>query len=840
MLNVDQAKPAVPQPPAGDGVGPGLAAAESRDGVQRRLVTNLVWLLIAIGLLAGVLSNSLIGWTLWSLNRERVQLLEEDRHLGQVAVRLQRLGQEARGELELLLYGVEVDQEPSPVTSFVEAVRELRYGLEDYPGVAALNDLELAVGELLILRNRALAWLQSYQVVAEDRRQKITLSKVRLLLEEMRAAAETLEGRQRLAEALALRAWRQAETRHSPSLAQTFLEQHRDRRSQVVHELRGELAELSRLVEILAGEVQVDHLADLRDNQLQQVLERLERQVLWLADDGGVMEGLALRQIGELRELLFGRGHTLLPEYQTIRLGEGGLFRLSDDAVRLQREREQLQERAGELLVRAEAVYPLLADLAEARSVTITRQAQNLLSRGLINLLLLSFLVMVGFLALGWLISRRVAGQVRTMTGLRRQNELILNSAGEGILGLDNQGQVTFINPAGARLLKGPAADFSGRCFNSLLQQAPDADHGCQPPPVILNLVLGQGLSAQVDDHLFQCLDGTTFSGEYTANPIHNQQGEIEGAVITFLDISERKRAAAALQQTCAELDELNRSLEVKVAERTRDLEQKNQELLRTQEELVQKEKLAAVGSLAAGVAHEINNPAAIIRGNVEILRRCLAKAATVGAGPAAGPVAEPAAGEEEIKEILRNTERISRITQGLLLYARQQNRPPDEVAAEEVEVNQLLTGILDQVAHQVPLGEITIRRRFAPDLPTLPADQEKLRQVFTNLIVNAVQAMDGRGRLTVTSEVAAAGRELLVRVADSGPGIAENQRQLIFDPFYTNRQGGSGLGLAISYGIVRGLGGRIEVGGRPGEGAEFTVRLPLPRGWEPQVAGGR
>ncbi|HET98555.1 MAG TPA: PAS domain S-box protein, partial [Desulfurivibrio alkaliphilus] len=756
------------------------------DRSRRRTIIALVWVLVSIGLLTGVLTNGLVGWTLLTLNRERVQLLEQDRHLGQLAARLQRLGQESRRELNLMLLGGAGPSAEGPVAAFASAVGDLRAAISDYPGIDALGDLDAAVGQLTRLHQKSAAWLERYRLAADDQQEKITLGKVRLLLEEMRAAAETLEGRQRLAEAMALRRWRQAATSQSPALAQVFLEQHLRQWPRVLKEVRGELGELSRLVEILVGEDQFDHLADLRDNQLKQVLERLERQLLWLAEEGEPAAGLEPGQVAQLRELLFGRGHRVLAEYQTIQLGEGGLYRLSSELLLLRRERELLQRQTQELFARIERFYPVLADLAGERSAAITRQAENLLSRGLFNLMLLSMLVLVGFLALGWLISSRVENQVRSMARLRRHNELILNSAGEGILGLEIGGKVTFINPAGARLLGGAPADLIGRCFGNILIRPENEPGGCGSKSEPLGRVFGQGLSVHVDNHRFQRLDGSSFPGEYTANPIRNEGGEIEGAVITFLDVTERKQAAAALQQTCAELDSLNRSLEAKVAERTRDLVEKNQELLRTQKELVNKEKLAAVGSLAAGVAHEINNPAAIIRGNVEILRRRLD-----GCGGAGGT------GQEEVLEIIRNIERISRITQGLLLFAREQSQPP--APAEAVRLNELLAGIVQRAAHQVPLAGVRVEQDFVPDLPMIKADQEKLRQVFTNLVINAVQAMEGRGRLRIST--ARAGDFIEVEVEDSGPGIPPGQRNIIFNPFFTTKKTGAGLGLAISYG---------------------------------------
>lgn len=264
-------------------------------------------------------------------------------------------------------------------------------------------------------------------------------------------------------------------------------------------------------------------------------------------------------------------------------------------------------------------------------------------------------------------------------------------------------------------------------------------------------------------------------------------------------------RMAAALREREESLNSLNRELESKVVERTSQLERQSLELLRAQEELRQSEKLAAIGSLAAGVAHEINNPTAIIRGNVELLQMEL------------GPAGQRS---EELAEILKNTERISRITQNLLTFARAQ-----ALQLEKVNLNLLLREILDQVGHQVPMGAVAVQCRFDPQLPELAADAQQLRQVFTNLILNALQALGGQGELRLITRADEA--QIEVRIEDSGPGIPAQLRGKIFNPFFTTRRDGTGLGLSIAYGIVQALKGRIELLDPDGQGTCFRVRLP-------------
>jgi signal transduction histidine kinase len=292
---------------------------------------------------------------------------------------------------------------------------------------------------------------------------------------------------------------------------------------------------------------------------------------------------------------------------------------------------------------------------------------------------------------------------------------------------------------------------------------------------------------------------------------MYDERQEIAGAVLVFQDISRRKEAEKRLQEYYQkivaqeeEVKELNLDLERKVAERTLLLEVKNRELLDIQEELARAEKLAAIGSLAAGVAHEINTPTAIIRGNVEILKMTL-------------PL--DAEGQEEAEEILRQTERIALITQNMLAFARSQS-----LNRQSLSLNTLLEEILGQIGHHLPHDQVEIDFDTAMNLPDYRGDIDRLRQVFTNLIVNGLQAMDGAGQLRITTRFAEGTHRIVI--ADSGAGIPVSIQEQIFNPFFTTKATGTGLGLSVSYGIVRAHGGSIEVESQPGAGSCFTVVL--------------
>ena len=259
-------------------------------------------------------------------------------------------------------------------------------------------------------------------------------------------------------------------------------------------------------------------------------------------------------------------------------------------------------------------------------------------------------------------------------------------------------------------------------------------------------------------------------------------------------------------------LQRWGRELDSKVAERTEELAAANQTLRSAQQRLVMSEKLAAIGQLAAGVAHEINNPVAVIQGNLDVLRETL------------GAAADPAMAE--IRLIQDQVFRIRLIVTKLLQFAR-----PAEYAGylEQVRLDQVVQDSLVLVAHQMKKSDIAVTQELHATRPVM-INRNELQQVLINLIVNAVQAMPEGGTLLLASgdreENGVPGG--FVAVADSGPGIAAQDRERLFDPFFTTKTSdGTGLGLWVSLGLVQRYGGRIAVDCPPSGGSVFSVWLP-------------
>ena len=272
------------------------------------------------------------------------------------------------------------------------------------------------------------------------------------------------------------------------------------------------------------------------------------------------------------------------------------------------------------------------------------------------------------------------------------------------------------------------------------------------------------------------------------------------------------------LQAQAESLKRWGDSLDAKVAERTAELEQALADLRAAQSQLVMNEKMAAIGQLTAGVAHEINNPIAVIQGNLDVLRDIL--------GPAAEPVAP------EIRLIHEQVHRIRLIVTKLLQFA----RPQDYVGyLEPVAPAPLIQDSLVLVGHLLKKGNIAIEQHFDSTRNVL-CNRNELQQVLINLMVNAIQAMPDGGVLTLVAEdwdEADMPLGLRLVVTDSGPGISDEDRERLFKPFFTaGKPGGTGLGLWVSQSLVERYGGKITVDSAPARGTRFAVWLrfePLP-----------
>ncbi|RXH03547.1 MULTISPECIES: sensor histidine kinase [Bradyrhizobium] len=266
------------------------------------------------------------------------------------------------------------------------------------------------------------------------------------------------------------------------------------------------------------------------------------------------------------------------------------------------------------------------------------------------------------------------------------------------------------------------------------------------------------------------------------------------------------------IQERDRQLREWNEELNVRVRERTRDLEHANLKLEATTKQLIMSEKLAAIGEITAGVAHEINNPIAVMQGNLDVIRSVF------------GGDADKA--KVEFRLLDEQIHRISQIVTKLLQFAR-----PEEYAGyvERHAPASVISDCLPLVQHLLNKTEIAVVRDDRANRLVLMNSNE-LQQVLVNLIVNAIHAMPEGGTLTLRSfDAEREGQQgVAIEVADTGIGMSAEVIEKIFDPFYTTkRRQGTGLGLSISQTLIKRQGGQITAESRVGSGSTFTVWLP-------------
>ena len=232
----------------------------------------------------------------------------------------------------------------------------------------------------------------------------------------------------------------------------------------------------------------------------------------------------------------------------------------------------------------------------------------------------------------------------------------------------------------------------------------------------------------------------------------------------------------------------------------------------RTQKQLIQSEKLAALGIVAAGIAHEVKNPLAIIIQGVDYLKSSTGSDAHL---------------VEVINKINKSAFRADSIIKGLLSFTRQM-----PIQAEQVEIETVIEETLSFIEHQLKRKHIKLIKQFSPDLPKVTIDINQIKQVFLNILLNSIDAMDDRGTLTISAEPAGsaqAERHLRIIVTDTGCGIPADKIEKVFDPFYTTKdsKGNAGLGLSITKGIIDKHHGTVRIESEVDKGTKVIIVLP-------------
>lgn len=356
--------------------------------------------------------------------------------------------------------------------------------------------------------------------------------------------------------------------------------------------------------------------------------------------------------------------------------------------------------------------------------------------------------------------------QKKEIDKLYKQNQLILNSVSEGIYGIDTNGRTIFWNKAAEAITGWKVDEMLGRRIHNLIRPS-DTDGSLLTPEdsLIVDRMLYREGSTMNEDQFWK-KDGTSFPVEYMSSPILDGSGQLLGTVITFNDITELKK---------------------------------------TQELLIKSDKLSAVGQLAAGVAHEIRNPLTALKGFLKLL------------GASNTPK------EQYYIEIMqKELQRIEFIVNEFLFVSK-----PQATHFVTRTLHTIVMSTVELLQPQALLGNIEIEAEVDSALPPVTCDEHQVKQVFINIMKNALESMSQAGILRIQAELNHQRDQITIRFIDQGCGIAPERLPKLGEPFYSTKEKGTGLGLMVCYRIIEAHGGFMNIRSKLTEGTIVEITLP-------------
>jgi len=368
----------------------------------------------------------------------------------------------------------------------------------------------------------------------------------------------------------------------------------------------------------------------------------------------------------------------------------------------------------------------------------------------------------------------------------------ILNSLNIGVVFIDAKNRIAFVNKTAEEIRGIKSEDRVGTsvfdCHNGTLNKKVDS------------MIEDFRKGVQVTRHKMIKTQGKYFDNTY--NVVSDEEGSYKGIVLISQNVTDKTLLEQQLKQT-------NEELEKNVEERTKEIEATYKELQIAQKQLMQSEKMASIGQFVSGLAHEINNP---LDGIQNCLRTVLADIKNFDQT------------KKYLSLALEGLFKIELLVRQLLDYAR-----PHSHEKIILDVNDLLNDVLELTRFKIKNTKIKIETNFCQENLVIYGDEHYLQQVFVNIILNGFDSMGSKGLLSITTSKLGSGN-VCIKISDTGCGIPVENISKIFDPFFTTKlqSSGTGLGLYLSYNVIKDHSGNISVESKKGEGATFTINIPV------------
>lgn len=519
---------------------------------EARRVLSLIWLLVAIAIFSTAIVAAVTGWMLWDLRHQRATLLEQEQQLNNNSQEIRDLVFEAHFSVTELLN--EEKSVPPTLKGHIldelqKSSRSLHNNSTTGEGKKIATQLEESIGKLAKLWLQVVVWRSHYEGVLDDVTHYKSLGHVRQKLHEMRSAVKTIESRRDVQHSRNMARFSSSSGEESDRIARTIVEDHLTHHDNTIENIKTELADISRLVEVLASEPTLSQLVGKKNNHLQPSLARLADGIAGLNDEQS-STGLSPAAMEALMTSLYGIGYTFNEAQQAVRVGSGGLYALRRDHLSLRDAHVVLHEKADPLFKEIEDLHAEYTQFIQHTLSALNEEVELRLEAGWQQILFLLALTVLIFLTLAFLITRRVHKQVDTLVTLRRRNDLILGAVGEGILGLDMEGLTTFMNPATTELLGWEAEDLLGKSQHAIIHHSRADGSSCAAKGCPMSASLHDGMVHRGDEEVLWRKDGISIPVSFTSNPVRNENGKVDGAVITFQDISLRKQADKELRES--------------------------------------------------------------------------------------------------------------------------------------------------------------------------------------------------------------------------------------------------------------------------------------------------